>query len=369
MGRKKICPNRNHKEATKKIVNRVCAFPRIAEKDLKGSHRRSGFKHMKLLRIGLTSCNIESATSIIQALRVQRTFQVRIVACDTDPLAAGAYLADVSYRIPPITDDSYINTMLTICKKERVSILLPIHASEHFLYSGSIKYFASKGITIPISPRSSVGIYNDKKRWNTLFERNGLPIPRCFTTIEHLSPHTTYVLKPRKSAGSIGVSLVQGKSIYVIPKNFILQEYVKGPEFSVDCVVSKSGYLLAAVIRQRLKTMNGIMTEGRTVHDQQILKCIKTVIKQIPLRGLVNIQVIKSVFDNSVKITDVNARPSAGGLLLCLQAGVNLPLLMLQDELEIPIEPCQSQYEQNIYVTKYFKEIYLIQNHGTYHIV
>ena len=82
------------------------------------------------ITVMITSAGVATAGNIISAFKSQTEKNIKIVAVDINPLAAGLYLSDSYYIVPRSTNEKYIPTILDICGKEKVDLILPLHSSE-----------------------------------------------------------------------------------------------------------------------------------------------------------------------------------------------------------------------------------------------
>jgi len=80
------------------------------------------------------------------------------------------------------------------------------------------------------------------------------------------------------------------------------------------------------------------------------------IIALLPCYGLINIQFIKT--QTRLYVLEINPRPAMGGLALSLKAGVNFPLLLIKDLLNLPIKPKETRYRENLHIYRYITQHY-----------
>ena len=71
-----------------------------------------------------------------------------VVATDASTLGPAIYVADKFYIVPPITEEGYIDKILDICKKERISGALSLIDPELSHLAENKKRFETLGVTI-----------------------------------------------------------------------------------------------------------------------------------------------------------------------------------------------------------------------------
>lgn len=104
----------------------------------------------------------------------------------------------------------------------------------------------------------------------------------------------------------------------------ILQQYVDGDEYTVDCYVNKVGQCVGAVPRLREKVANGEILNGRTVANLSLIHKTGVIAEYLNLRGPACFQWIVEEKTNNPYLIEVNAR-FGGGSPLSIVAGFDTP--------------------------------------------
>ncbi|MDY0134088.1 MAG: ATP-grasp domain-containing protein [Atribacterota bacterium] len=112
----------------------------------------------------------------------------------------------------------------------------------------------------------------------------------------------------------------------------LLMEYLKGPEWSVDCL-ARHGHLIYAV--QRLKSEH-IGAPQTIVENKDIALMTKRLTAQFRLNGMFNVQF--RLGQDGIRVLEINTRPSGGSPAACL-AGPNLPLEAVRMALDVDYQP------------------------------
>jgi biotin carboxylase len=68
--------------------------------------------------------------------------------------------------------------------------------------------------------------------------------------------------------------------------------------------------------------------------------------------------------ENKFYFIEINPRYAAGGLMLTVNAGTNIPLLALKVMLGVPIENSELRHIPDIGITRYWEEIILNKING-----
>jgi len=75
------------------------------------------------INVLLTGAGGNLSHFIYNALKYS-SLPIRIVGCDYSSNAAGLYLADAGYLVPPAKDVSYLKRMIDICRMEHIDIIM-----------------------------------------------------------------------------------------------------------------------------------------------------------------------------------------------------------------------------------------------------
>jgi hypothetical protein len=100
-------------------------------------------------------------------------------------------------------------------------------------------------------------------------------------------------------------------------RNWMVMEFLPGPEYSVDCLAWE-GKLVSAVTREKQGGKGQVV-----VHDPVIQAYVQTLIDVFKLNGVFNAQFLRNS-QGQPKVLEINPRFS-GGTGMSVRAGVNLP--------------------------------------------
>src|SRR2546429_737039 len=167
------------------------------------------------------------ATNVLFTCAGRRTFAVRafqqalnncgrVFACDASPDAPALQVADKGFVVPPADANNYLDVLLTICREQRVRLLIPAVESELPLLAAHRARFLKVG-TLPlvISPEI-ITICIDKLETATCLDRCGLAAPRTYVQLDAAREALSrgelsfpLVVKPRWGVSSIGLAFAE----------------------------------------------------------------------------------------------------------------------------------------------------------------
>lgn len=213
------------------------------------------------------------------------------------------------------------------------------------------------GIFAPVGSVDSVKGMFDKVESARLFEVAGLPIPRTYTLDDYAYP---IIAKPRFGSASEGIVIInsdeQLSSIAAVAGNYLLQEYIPHrEEITVDCYVSQTGEIIAAVPRLRVAVVGGEVSRTVTIDAPEIVELSHRVLKSLNLRGAVTLQFIRDLDSERCMLMEINPR-LGGGVVCSVHAGANMPRYIIDEALGRRLTPC-SDWRPGVEITRYQQEV------------
>lgn len=341
----------------------------------------------------MTGGGAPGAVGIIHCLKQNPTFHITVA--DANPNAVGKYLNQDFETIPLAIHPGFVEAVLSLCSNKNIHVLLPLVTKELIPFSKHSKKFELTGTKLLISPTSSLEIANNKSRLYEFLQWRGMSVPdfriidgsaplsteQFKTAVQELGyPSKQICFKPSVSNGSRGFRIISEQmneldllfnhkptSTYINLQEAIrilssgtfpellVSEYLPGEEYSVDCLANH-GEAVLIVPRWRKKMINGITVEGEFVREESIIEYCKQVIKELQLHGNIGIQVKKSEAGRFL-ILEINPRVQ-GTIAAALGAGVNLPVLAVNQELSLPILPADVEVTWGTKFSRYWSEVF-----------
>ncbi len=313
---------------------------------------------MKSICVLVTSAGVESAVNIIKSLRLQSELVVEIIAFDVDRFASGLYLADHHYVSPPISDkERYWKFICEICQRHKIRALYPCYSKEIAFIAGKKEILKEMGIATLLPSCDVIALCDDKHASIELAEKIGIPIPKVINNPR--KEDIPVFSKPLKSSSSRGAALIEDEHMlrYYLAsgEERLYQEFIDGQEYTVDVLCDENAKAVFCGPRKRISVKAGQTVKGVTVNNSIINDYVKRLCEKIGFIGVCNIQFMER--DGRYYFIEINPRYAAGGLMVTVHAGANLPLLALKLMMGIPVLPVETQHKANIVMTRYWKEI------------
>jgi carbamoyl-phosphate synthase large subunit len=285
----------------------------------------------------------------------------RVIVTDVNPLSPAVHVADRAYRVPLATDPQYLSELLAICEAEGVRLAVPTIDDELPLFGASIDRFRAIGVTAACSPESTALTCDDKLATCEVLRAHGVSAARSFP------PDTLpadielpLFIKPRVGRGAVGAFKVSTREeleffVKYVP-NPIVQEYLDGPEFTIDVLCDFNGTPLSIVPRERVVIRAGVIDRGRTVRSDALTNLALSVCRVLRFAGPINIQ-CRMRGDQPV-IIEINPRFS-GGIPLTIAAGADFPKLLVELAMGRDVAPAIGDFQHELWMTNYESALFL----------
>jgi len=286
-----------------------------------------------------------------------------ISGTDIDPLAPALQEVDQAYIMPRLTSSSYILSLLELCRRRKIGLVLPLIDPEIVVLAKNSRAFHAIGTRLAVV--SEDGAIKTSDKWQTVqfFHKLGLSTPLSWLPGELDPGKALFPLFIRPREGSAGQSAYRVNdatelgffSKYV--SNPIIQEYISGPEITNDVICDLSGNVLSVVSRRRIEVRWGEVAKGVTIHNPVIWESCIRVAGALPAVGPITVQCMLK--DNLPLFTEINAR-LGGGAPLAIEAGANFPVWLMARVLGISINiPPIGTYDKDIYISRFDEARYL----------
>ncbi len=273
-----------------------------------------------------------------------------IIAADMDIYASGLYLVDGSRRwiIPAGDADGFSGHVLARCRAENVDIVIPTVDAEMLPLAAVRHRFTDASIRIAMTGEDALRCALDKFM---LARRcaGRLEVPRTELLATDLDPGSwqyPVIVKPRTGSGSRGIRTIRSTAeLRALPcdESLIVQDYLPGPEYSLDVMADEDARVIAVVPRARLRVDSGVSVAGRTLHDPDLDRLARAVVAAIGLTLVGNVQ---ARVDRAGRpaLLEVNPR-FPGAMPLTVASGVDMPRLCLDAVLGRPLPTAVSHID------------------------
>lgn len=293
----------------------------------------------------------------------RNTIQSRVYGVDIHPeMAPASYFADSVFRVPRTDSENYINELLSICSRQKVSLLIPLYEPEFLQLDRFRQRFLDVGTTLLLSSRQTIETCSDKYKTYEFFNRINIVSPHTWLPdMLDLKAEGKYLIaKPRTGMGSKGVSTVKNAEqlrniLETSTYNMLVQQYIEGIEYTVDVLTDLNGKVLSALPRQRLEVRSGEVTKSRTVDRPDIIEQAIYIVEK--LEGALGPLTLQCI-DNGKDICWIEINPRfGGGVPLSIAAGVDYPYMLYKMLNGERVNPIIGQYNKNFTMLRYDQSV------------
>jgi carbamoyl-phosphate synthase large subunit len=285
----------------------------------------------------------------------------RVIVTDVNPLSPAVRAADDWYLVPMAGDPAYLNEVLAISEVEHVGLVVPTIDDELVLFGNALGAFAARGIRVAVSSARTSAICNDKYETCRHLRSRGVSAAAAWLPDE-LPQASSFPLfiKPRFGRGGVGAYAVHNEREFAFfceyVKAPVIQEYLAGPEFTIDVCCDFDGQVLSIVPRERVVIRAGVIDRGRTVRDEGLMALGAAVARALPFVGAANVQC--RVVGGVPVVFEINPRFS-GGIPLTIAAGADFPRMLVELAVGRCVPPAIGHFRDKLWMTSYESSIFL----------
>jgi carbamoyl-phosphate synthase large subunit len=280
-------------------------------------------------RVGLISCFRRAGAEL--------GLDFTVLACDVEPtMSAACQLADRSFKVPRCDDPSFIDVLCDIVRENGVSLIIPTIDPELLPLAKSSHRFAACGARVHVSSPDVIEVARDKLETIRVLGRSGVPVPRTLDFLEVQANPCNWswpmFMKPKAGSASRGLTIIHAPTDLpdAIEEPMILQELLRGPEFTINMFIDIGGALRSVVTHRRLRIRAGEVEKGRTERHPELQAMAQTIARALPAaRGVLCFQAIADP-ERGTKVFEINAR-FGGGYPLVDRAGATFARWLLEE--------------------------------------
>lgn len=298
---------------------------------------------------------------IVQYFKKELKGNGRVIATDCSDLAPAIYEADKYYIVPRIDEIGYIETIIDICKKERIDTLISLIDPELSLISQNIEKFKQVNVKPIISDYDKIEMCFDKYQMYEFLIKNNFRTIKSYIDKEEFYKDFSgnriefpIFVKPVKGSASLNINKINSKEeleiIWKDSEKLMIQEYMDGQEYGADVYIDMiSNEPVSIFVKKKIKMRAGETDKSISVKDEKLFELIKRFVKKAGFKGIIDIDIFEK--NNKYYISEVNPR-FGGGYPHAYECGVNVPKMIINN-----IE-CKENKEE---IGNYPKDVYMMK--------
>jgi len=285
-----------------------------------------------------------------------------VIATDMSDIAPAIYDADKFFLTPKIDDENYIDKLIEICKKEKVSAVFSLIDPELSLIAKNKDRFLEIGVIPIVSKYEAVELAFDKYEMYKYLISNGFKTAKTYINKEDFYQDLEkkiidfpVFVKPVRGSASLNISKVTCKKeldlLFELYDDLIIQEFLNGQEIGADVYVDPiSKKVVSIFTKEKIKMRAGETDKARSFKDDKLFSLIISLVEKIGYEYMIDIDIFK--IGDEYYFSEINPR-FGGGYPHAYEAGVNFPKMIINSLNHIENRKQIGEYEENIYMMKY----------------
>ena len=275
--------------------------------------------------------------NIFQKTIQELHFDAKVFTVDLRPeMAPACVMSDGSFPVPRCTEESYIDSLMDICKNHNVGVIIPTIDTELMALAKSRQRFLQSGVNVVVSDEAFIIKCRDKRHTAVFFKELGIDIPK---PINKKHPVFPMFAKPYDGSLSTNTHIIRSeddltREIQNDPK-LLFMEYIDKhdyKEFTVDMYYGKDNLVKGIVPRERIEVRSGEINKGIT-RKNCIVAYLRQRMNRLPgVRGCICLQLFYREYDHNILGIEINPR-FGGGFPLSYYAKANFTEYVIREYL------------------------------------
>lgn len=281
----------------------------------------------------------------------------RVLAADASGDAPALHEADVPLVVPPFSDESYVPTVIGICRKHDIELVLPLNDFElPVMARAAERLLREARARVIVSTPAVIDTCLDKLATQKFLQQQGIFVPKTYSNLASASAALAQgelsfpvIIKPRWGSGSAGLFCADTPSELETAVNWcrrairassvlaytagqdgdnevLIQEKLFGAEYAFDVVNDLSGRYACTLSRLKLTAWGGEADRAVTVRNPNVEELGRHIGAALGHVRVLDCDAIQT--DRGWAILDLNPR-FGGAYPFSHAAGADIPAAIL----------------------------------------
>lgn len=312
--------------------------------------------------MNILMCSVGRRGELLKNFRSSMVSGSKIIATDLSPYAPALYMADKQYLVPRIDDPAYIETILDICKKEKINAVTTFIDPEIEILAKNRDKFEAQGVEVLAPYEETAKLCFDKYLMFQHLMKNNIPTVMTWGTLDQFEKafyagevEFPVFVKPRTGSGSVGARKVYSYEILseamAEDPSLIIQEYMDCIDLDADVYIDTITHeAVAAFSKKKIETRIGGASKTVSFKDEKLFDFISKIVKTLKFNGPVDMDFFYR--DGQYYLSEVNPR-FGGAYLHAYGAGVDFIKLIENNLNGIANKPNFGDYEEGVVMMMY----------------
>lgn len=307
-------------------------------------------------------CSVGRRGELIKDFKLSLDAGSKIIVTDCDHTAPALYFGDRQYIVPKITDEHYVDTLLTICKKENISAVTTFIDPEIEVLAKNRKQFEAIGVEVLAPYEETAAICFDKFEMYTYLTEKNIKTVKTYADFDSFGRDfengrctLPVFVKPRTGSGSVGARKVHSydelETICSSESNLIIQEFMGGKDIDADVYVDTISHKAVSIFsKSKLETKLGGANKTISFKDEKLFNVIEEAMQHFAFNGPIDVDFFYK--DGDYYLSEINPR-FGGAYLHAYGCGIDFIKLIINNLNGIENEPEFGDYEDDVLMMMY----------------
>lgn len=286
----------------------------------------------------------------------------RIIATDLSPYAPALYFADKQYLVPKIDDPKYIDTILDICRNEKINAVTTFIDPEIEILAKNRDKFTELGVEVLAPYEETAALCFNKYLMFKHLSKCGIPTVMTWGTLEEFDTAKNagevdfpVFVKPRTGSGSVGARRVYNheflaESMKEDP-SLIIQELMDCQDLDADVYIDTITHeAVSAFSKKKIETRIGGASKTVSFKDEKLFSFIAEIVKSLKFNGPVDMDFFCR--EGVYYLSEINPR-FGGAYLHAYGAGVDFIKLIEKNLNGEANKPSFGDYDEGVVMMMY----------------
>lgn len=307
-------------------------------------------------------CSVGRRGELLKDFRKSISADSLLIATDNSKYAPALYFADKQYIVPKISDPEYVDILLDICKKEKISAVTTFIDPEIEILTKNRDRFEQLGVRVLAPYEETAELCFDKYKMFRFLAVNGIRTVMTWGTIEEFDiayankeVKFPVFVKPRTGSGSVGARRINNYEELAFAMkedpSLIIQELMDCTDLDADVYIDTISHkAVSAFSKKKIETRLGGASKTVSFKDDKLFEFIRRICDVLKFNGPVDMDFFFR--DGEYYLSEVNPR-FGGAYLHAYGAGVDFIKLIEKNLNGIENAPEFGSYDENIVMMMY----------------
>ncbi len=312
------------------------------------------------INILILSCGTRN--KIVQYFKKTLYKNGTVVAADCTDTAPALYEADKHYIVPRITEEGYLDAVIEICRKEKITGVISLIDPELSVLAKNEDKFKNEGTSVIGSSYELCEMSFDKIEMYNWLRAHSYKTAKSYENKEEFFEDEKCgrikfpaIVKPIRGSASNMINIVcdceKVDFLFKYSEGLMVQEYLDGQEIGADVYIDMiSGEVVSIFTKKKLLMKAGETDKAVSFKNEKLFALIEKFVLEAGFKGQIDIDIFEK--NGEYYICEVNPR-FGGGYPHAYECGADHIKMIVNNLLGIVNEKKIGDYDEGVLMMKY----------------